>query len=431
MKVLFVYTNVEKSIQEPLGLAYLSGMLKHHGIETFLWDNTFETKEDLKLKLEEINPDFVAFSCLSSDYDYMSELAQFVKSIKNVPIIVGGHHVTFKPEDVIANPFIDVIIRGEGEETLLDYVQNQDVKTLGTWVKRDNVVYMNPMRQLPDVNKLPWPDHSMFEKHFEKKVVWVKDAPVEKYGIFITSRGCPFNCFYCSNKRMQDLYHGQKFTRYRDIQDVMNELKFFIKKYNFSHVYFQDETLTTNKERIYEFCEIYKKEIGLPWHAEARVDTVDYDLLKTMADAGCEVLMMGIESGSERIRKELLGRHMSDEMIINAFQDARKVGIKASSFNICGIPTETKEDILKTIELNKKCNPAMGKMTIFNVLPGTPLEDYCNKNGYYIRRKFPTNYYVDSNIKHETFTLKELMEFRKMFVEAMGGYSGATKEGEF
>ena len=128
MKVLFVYTNVEKSIQEPLGLAYLSGMLKHHGIETFLWDNTFETKEDLKLKLEEINPDFVAFSCLSSDYDYMSELAQFVKSIKNVPIIVGGHHVTFKPEDVIANPFIDVIIRGEGEETLLDYVQNQDIQ---------------------------------------------------------------------------------------------------------------------------------------------------------------------------------------------------------------------------------------------------------------------------------------------------------------
>lgn len=140
---------------------------------------------------------------------------------------------------------------------------------------------------------------------------------------------------------------------------------------------------------------------------------------------------MGVESGSERVRNQILKRGMKREAIVNAFKWAKEAGIRTSAFNICGSPTETEEEVMQTIQLNKECGADVGKMTVFTAFPGTELWDYCNKNGYFIRKRFPTNYYVDSNIKHDILTMKQLQELRKKFIDAMGGYSGATKKGEF
>jgi len=439
MKVLFVYPNMEKSVQEHLGIAYLSGILKHNNIETFLWDNTFETIADLKTKVKRINPDFVCLTSLSADFEYATKLAKIIKSIREVPIIIGGPHATFLPNKVISKPCFDVVVRGEGEETLLEYIKTQNQKTKGAWVKdkKKKIIYKNSIRAPPDVNKLPWPDHGMFKKHFRKKVTWV-DIGKSNYGIFITSRGCPFRCAYCSSAAYQDLYESNskvknkkaRYTRFRDIDDVIAEVKYFTKKYNMTHIYFQDETLTIDKQRIIRLCRKYKKEINLPWHAEVRPDTVNKKVLKEMADSGCELIMMGIESGSDRIRNKILKRGISKKSIINAFKWAKEAGIKTSSFNICGIPTETEEEIMQTIKLNKECGADIGKITVCNALPGTELWDFCKKNGCFVE-KFPGNYYTDSNIRHERLSQKRIQELRKKFVDAMGGYTGATRKGEF
>ena len=427
MKVLFVYPNIYKSIHENLALESLSAILKQNEIEVFLWDNTFEEIDILKYKVKHIDPDFICFTALSPDFNYAIELAGIIKSISNIPIIIGGPHVTFLPHEAIYQNCFDVVIRGEGDEVLLEYLLTENKYTLGTWVKYGSTVYTNGLAPLPDVKKLPWVDHGLFQKHFKRQVTW---SSLEKsnYGIFMTARGCPFHCSYCYSKGMQNLYKGQSYTRYRDIDDVIAEVKHTVETYNIKSLYFIDETLTTNKQRILELCIKYKKEIGLPWHCETRPNTVDQEVFDAMADSGCTVVMMGIESGSSRVRNLILNRKMSRGIIINAFKMAKKAGIKTSAFNICGSPTETKEEIRETIKLNQECQVDMGKMTIFTAFPGSELWNYCKQRGYYLRSNYPTNYYIDSNLQHDTLTLKELMKLRKEFINSIGGYTGSQNK---
>ena len=429
MNVLFIYPNISKTFQTCMGIAYLSSYLKKENIHTFLWDNTFDEMHTLRSQINNIKPDFICFTALSPDYQLAVQIAHYIKSITNVPIIIGGPHATFLPLEILNESCFDVVIRGEGEETLLDYIIHQNEKTPGTYVKCDGVIHINPMRRLPDVNTLPWPDHELFEKHFNRQATW--DNQAGNYAVFLTARGCPFKCSYCYSKGMQDLHKGQSYTRYRNIDNVIAEVRYTVDRFNLKSLYFIDETLTTNKARILELCEKYKKEINIPWHCETRPNTVDQEMLNAMADAGCQVVMMGIESGSDRIRNGLYNRNLSEKQIINAFHMAKKAGIKTSAFNICGAPTETREEILSTIELNKKCNVDIGKMTIFTVFPGCKLADYCKKNGFFIRDQYPTNYYIDSNLKHDVLSLEELMELRKLYVDSIGGYTGSSKKGEY
>jgi radical SAM superfamily enzyme YgiQ (UPF0313 family) len=435
MRVLFVYPNLARSVQEHIGLAYLSGTLRHEGIETHLWDNTFETVEDLDRKVAELRPSHVCFTALSADYLHAVSLARRIRSRTDAPIIVGGPHATFLPHVVIAESSFDVVVRGDGEQTLLHYLRTGDPKTKGAWVKdrKEAVIFTNPLGSLAEIDSLPWPDHGMFAGHFKKRVTWT-DTKGSNYGCFITSRGCPYRCSYCSNPRRQELYRQSglgSYLRLRSVDAVVAEVKHFAEIFNFGFIYFQDETLSADRERTVELCRRYKREIGLPWHAQTRPDTLTRDLLGEMAESGCELLMMGIESGSQRIREEIYNRRISRETLLDAFRWAREAGIRTSAFCMCGAPTETKEEVRETIALARASGADMGKMTIFTAFPGTALWDFCRENDFYIRERFPENYYVDSNVEHDVLTIEELRALRKEFVEAMGGYTGAVKAGEY
>ncbi len=427
MRVLFIHTNIGKVLQMPMGMAYISSYLKSKGIETYLWDNTFETSNDLLDKVNEIDPDFILFGALSPDYEYACELARAIKDLTDVPLIIGGPHATFATAEVMADGIFDVAIRGDGEYALYNYITTRDPHSPGAWVRYNNVIYMNPMGTIPDVTKLPWPDHEMFRRHSDKVMAW--DKAYKNVAMFITARGCPFKCTYCGCNNLHKLYEDQRVTRFRDINDVIDEIKTVTSTYHNDLVWLTDETFTMKKKRILDFCDKYKEQVGLPFAIETRADTVNEEILRALKDAGCVLLCMGIESGVDRIRNGIYKKNVSREKLVEAFLLAKKVGLTTSSFNICGGPTETAEDIRETIKLNQECKVDMGKMTIFNAFPGSELTEWCKGNGYYIRGNYPDNYYVDSNIKHDTLSIDELIGLRKEFVDSVGGFTGSEVEG--
>ena len=404
MKVLLIYPNIAKTLQVPMGLAYISSYLKANGIDVFLWDNTFDSIEKLHELIRSGNPDVICFSALSPDYAFTENLARSIRDLTKARFIIGGYHATFATDQVYYSGIFELIIRGEAEYSLLNYINN---------IKNEPYPLRIIRGALVDVNKIPFPDHEMFKRHFAKQLNW-DNGKYETIGVFITSRGCPFKCAYCSCKAFADLY-DENVTRLRIIDDVIYEVYKFKQKYNMDAIWFTDETFTINKKRTIEFCKKYKEAIDLPFSIETRPDTVNEEVLVALKDAGCTTVRMGIESGVDRIRNGLYKRNISREKILDSFLTAKRVGLDVASFNICGAPTETIEDIRETISLNVECKVQSGKMTILSVFPGTEMWNYCIEHGYKIRENYPENYYIDSNITHESLSIPQLIELRHEF----------------
>ena len=402
MKVLLIYPNVAKTLQIPMGLAYISSYLKENGIEVFLWDGTFDTVPALTGQVKMMEPDVICFSALSPDYTFIESLARELRPITKAQFVLGGYHASFLPWEV--SILFDPVFVGEAEYSLLKYIKGQTDHRI-VW------------GDLADVNKIPWPDHEMFKRHFHKQLNW-ESSEHKTSGVFLTARGCPFKCTYCSCASVAELY-DEKITRYRDVNDIINEVATITDRYKMDTIWFTDETFTVSKKRTIEFCRKYKDQIKVPFSIETRPDTVNEEVLVALKEAGCTTIRMGIESGVDRIRNGLYKRNMSREKILDAFHTAKKVGLKITSYNIIGAPTETIEDIRATIALNVECGVESGKMTLLSVFPGTKMWDYCKENGYEIRKEYPENYYVDSNITHETLSISQLIDLRHEFEEAI------------
>jgi len=308
-----------------------------------------------------------------------------------------------------------MICVGEGEMALLelvskiekgdDYTQVQNI-----WVKKNGQITRNPVRPLlQDLDSLPYPNRSLLDKRYIYN---------ETNGTnFITGRGCPYLCTYCINANLQKLYRGKgKFIRFRKVWSVIDEIRQVKERYNIKKVTFSDDTFTLNKKRSIKFLRAYRQEIGLPFLCQTRVELVDKELLKELKKAGCVSLDMGIESGNDFLRKEIMNRKMSKDQIVMAFRLAREVGIKTASFNMIGVPFETCKTIRETIEVNRSAKPESILCTIFMPFEGTKLGNICKENGWI--KNSPTElpeYYYDSVLSLPTISRRELISYQRFF----------------
>jgi len=383
MKILFIYPNDSSQLGFNYGLSHISAMLKKAGHSVKLLQlcsdlSKLPTKQEYTDNLKQINPDIIGFSVVTNQWPYAEKLARWTKESSSAPVVCGGIHAMAATEEILESGLFDYIFRGESEEAFLEFVEktarNEDtdsVRNLG--LIKNNTIKINPMRPLPDLKKLPFKDYDIFD--FQKII----DAKNGWVGL-MASRGCPFSCTYCFNHQMVASYRKDlncsvkelNYIRHFDVQQVIDEIVYLTKNYKRIKTFiFDDDLFTFYSDYVEEFCNAYKKVCDIPFVVNAHVGFFDEKRARHLADANCKIVKFGVESGSPRIRVNVLKRRMSNKKIVEAIQTAHKFGMHSSVFLMIGLPGETHEDLMATINLMGKANPGRFRWSFFFPFPGT------------------------------------------------------------
>ncbi|MCK5707872.1 MAG: B12-binding domain-containing radical SAM protein [Candidatus Aureabacteria bacterium] len=371
MKILFIINILGET--EPMGVMQLSSILIKSGHKTQL--AVIEKNEVIK-KIEEFNPDILAFSMMSVDYRIMMELNAEIRNKYNIFTIIGGPHATFDAQLIEKNG-IDAVCVGEGDEALLDVVNalesNKDINDISNIITKSN---RKPIvRDLySDLDKLPLIDRDLLYRYTEMSRLPIK-------GIY-TSRGCPFTCSYCFNDRYSGLYKKKgKYRRRRSVDSIIEEAKEVKNKYRVDMFRISDDVFVLKADFwLEEFAIRWSTEIKTPFYCLLRPEVITDKMAKLLNKAGCYSVHLAIEAGNDNLRRNLLKRNTSDQQIIRAYEICKKYKINTFSAAMLGLPyTDEREDI-ETLELMIKCKPKQPNFGIFMPYPGTALGDHCIKD---------------------------------------------------
>ncbi len=440
MRILFIYPNLFSQVGFNYGLSSISSLLKREGHKVHLLNVCEEVGFGLDYRrigdeIERFRPDIVGFSTVTNQYRFAKMIAQFVKDKFNLPTICGGIHPTMSPDEVIESGFFDYVCIGEGELALLQFAKNFDEKKplyniKNIWAKVDGEIVKNGLFPFLDLSLLPPHDFELFDF---QKMIDVKDGWVG----LMTSRGCPFSCSYCLNHKIVEIYsldlkvpkNKLNYVRFYPKEKVISEIKHIERRYKGIKVFiFDDDIFTMNKDYLKEFLELYKKTTKVPFVCNCHVKMFDEEIAKLLKDAGCIMVKFGVESGSERIRREILNRHMKNSEIEEAFSICKELGLKTSAFVMIGIPKETKEDVYKTIELLCKIRPQRFRWSIFFPYVGTKAYELCKREGLIDKEKFDslTNFMDGSCLKLEDpLFFDKLRVVFPWYVNMVCGYGGS------
>jgi radical SAM superfamily enzyme YgiQ (UPF0313 family) len=270
----------------------------------------------------------------------------------DVPVVVGGLHATFSPEEVLRHDGIDYVCLGEGEAALLDLVNALESRPgaeargiANIWAKNST---RPPLRNpIEPLDALPF---------------LARDLMDERWGVrhITTQRGCPFPCTYCAARMYDKLYASgdtSSYGRRRGLANVLAELTELRAQGPLNYVIFLDDTFTINHRWVREFCKVYGREFAVPFSLNARVETVTESMLNELAAAGCKHIIYGVESGSERVRREIMKRHAGNERFREVFRWTREAGIMVTANYIIGTPGESRAEMEETIDLHHELQP--------------------------------------------------------------------------
>jgi anaerobic magnesium-protoporphyrin IX monomethyl ester cyclase len=404
------------------GLGYISSVLKRAGHETtLLYLQTEPIKETFLEQITSLAPDVVAFSATTHQFPYVAQCARWIKEeVPAVWTMVGGPHPTLVPEQVVSEPGVDVVCVGEGEYPVLDWVsalqEGEDVTHIpNLWLRRaphgaqegvpSETLVRNPLRPLiANLDALPFADRELFD--FDQ-ILANNDGWVD----MMAGRGCPYGCSYCCNPSLRERFRGLgQYVRFRSVENVLSEIRFLASRYVVKTLNFQDDVFTLDRDWTLQFCEAYRRQFSFPFWINTRVERInDEEMVEALAHAGCCGVRIGIESGNESLRAEILKRRMSNDEIRQAFALANRHGLNVYTCNMLGVPGETAAMIEETIALNRELEPADLQFSVFYPYPMTELYDLCAREGYLSDGESLPSYYERKSILHlPTLTSEEL-----------------------
>ena len=392
MKIVLIFPpNIYQTKQSmpPLGIAWLAAVLRENGFkDVVLIDsmaNHYSNADILEL-LKKEGPDMVGISFGTQIRFSAFDLIRLIKeSFPDAPVAVGGPHPTLTAQDTLENiPEIDFAVRGEGEISFLNLVKSieagKDYSGIRGISFRDNgkVIHNPPELLIHDLDALPPPARDLLPiEKYDKTTILSKKRTLN----IMTSRGCPYWCVYCSTSEQW----GHR-IRHRSPKNVVDEIESIFKDYPFIEgIRFFDDVFTMDKKRVLEICdEIFRRKLNFVWECEARANTIDRELVAGMRRAGCEFIDLGIESGSDKILKNIK-KGITVEQAIAAAKTIKEAGIGLKAFFMHGLPGETYEDIKKTVFLSRYLyyNLSVEGTTqgISVIYPGTELETLAKESG--------------------------------------------------
>lgn len=367
-------------IQPPYGLMYLSAYLKNSGHNVYLMDGLLASTQDILTKIEKEKVDIVGISSVSWNWSETKKLARLLRdNYPHLKLAVGGAHVNSEKGNVLSDcACFDYAFYGDSEESFCKCVQLLSVGEKPglmdgfAYRDKDKIIASEKSVVIDNIDGMLFPDRESlgFNNYRPSPLNYRKMPATAIFG----SRGCPYSCTFC---------HTSKRVRMRDAKNLIEEIKLLQKKHGTKEVLFFDDTFTLNKKRVIEFCEIIlKNNIDLSWCASARSDTVDAEMLKLMKKAGCWRILVGIESGSQRILN-LMKKGTTLSQIENSINVINEAGIQTLGMFIFGFPTETYEEGLETIKFMKKLKLDYISVCNLTPFPGTEVyKEVINEPGF-------------------------------------------------
>lgn len=391
-KIVFVQKEVEDKLEPMLLTAYLKSL----GFDAEIIINPFKNIR----KIKQMKPDLIGISLLSPSVDWALSTCRFLK--KEIPdslTILGGPHPTFRPQ-VVEQPGVDIICIGEGEKPLSQMLKKYDgslssIKDIpNLWIKDGDSIIRNSvwpllseeeLSELPSCDRTHYLQYSTLRNSAHKKI-WA-------------SRGCPYSCTYCFNHAYKKIYKGLgKTVRQRSVDSVINEIK-EIKKYGWKCLEFVDDQFLSSRDWILDFCEKYEKEINLPFACHTIAKQIKPEIVGELKRAGCTLIGFAIESGVERIRKDIYNKPVSNDDIFRAADALHTHNMPFLTFNMVGLPAESMNDIYETVKINQEIRTTYPWCSILQPYPGTQIAEYFKKQGFHdLSKKFTYSYFQESII---------------------------------
>jgi len=401
MNILFIYTNINGFHDDcySFGLASIVSVTRAEGHDArVLIVRSREEYANVLNAFHASRPDVVGFTSVSSQFSFVTEIARLIKTrFPDSITVCGGIHATINPECIMRAGALDALFVGESEYAFLEFLKKlekgEDYKDTDNLAFVDNgrcvVNRLKPL--IKDLDTLPFPD----------KEVYPFQEGVRKYGYahLLFSRGCPYSCSYCSNHAIAERYGiARNHPRYRSVESSLREIEEVSVKFSPRRIIIGDDVFGLDRKWREEFCREYPKRVKMKFSCLLRANIVNEEFVRMLKSAGCDRVSIGIESGNDHVRNDIMNRKMSSEQITAAFDLARKYGFQTNAINIIGVPGETEEMLWDTIRLNRRVKPTSSGVNIFYPYKGTKLGDWCFEQGLVNEDK----YYTFSNERRET-----------------------------
>ncbi len=399
----------EKRIGIPIGILSIAAVLEKNGVPVTIFDAlAYDDSRDPRLwgaswdrmeaAVREAAPDVVGITNQFSQQRHQAvEAARRIKALNpGTKTIIGGPHASARPRDFLDTGFFDLAVVGEGEEVILRVldlfrgaVRPEDVPG-AAWLEGGGLK-INPPRRIEDLDNLPLPAYHLvdLERYFDLSVRGIGTRPADPFDppkrdiSIITSRGCPFDCIFCS-------IHASMGKRWRGNSPdyVLRHVRLLNATYGVERFHFEDDNFTFNRKRLHDILNGLIP-FRLDWDTPngIRADTLDRETLSLMKRAHAKEIRIALESGSQRVLDEVIRKHLDLRRAIQVCRECAALRLPVSSFYVIGLPGETREELDATLDLAYRLMSAYGvfpHINIANPLEGTPLFEVCAEKGYLV-----------------------------------------------